>query len=580
MPRPAGNSAKAERDQLRDRMRGLGCSVPQIAVEMGRRFNLRPRLAWRHALGWAQWKVAQRYNTAHPGANLSDNRVSEYESWPHGGSPPSPRYLAGLAITYGHGCTPSQLVDADDLEHLGPADRCLLTASPTGYTPEAPPAAASAGSVTRSASGDRDRPLGVFGRPAVEVPTPAVGRSETGLVVPVDASGWATAMGLSLPGSLAVLLMTCLGASVSSGRDALATPGERDRAYDQLVQFLGTWADTVDRRDMLRVLGGASAAAVLSAAVDPDEQRRVASVLRTPSRVDAQTVEHIEVVLWRCRRQDHALGPHAVLDTVLAQRGLARALLPECPAALRPRLLSALSVASHQAGWLSFDLKRFDDAGYFYEDARKLAHEADDVGLGAFVLCQMSHLATWRGTPRTGIDHAVAAGQWADRTDDMRLRAYTADEAARAYAADGQRHACLTALDTAHTALTAAGDHTSSYVPLYSQATHIAKRGECHLSLREADRAVFYAQQSLETLDRSFARLVAMTIVDLSEAYVQCKEVDEAARLLGDAGDIAARNSSVRLTERLRQRRAELEPWKHTHAVRQLDDRLASYSLT
>jgi hypothetical protein len=130
MPRKAESSAKAERDRLRDRMRALGCSVPQIAAEMGRRFTLRPRVAWRLALDWSQWKLAQRYNTLHPGARLSDHRVSEYENWPHGGAPFSLRYLARLATTYGHGCTPAQLVDADDLEHLTPADRCLLTSSP------------------------------------------------------------------------------------------------------------------------------------------------------------------------------------------------------------------------------------------------------------------------------------------------------------------------------------------------------------------------------------------------------------------------------------------------------------------
>ncbi|MGH3797134.1 MAG: hypothetical protein ACRDSP_19860 [Pseudonocardiaceae bacterium] len=81
----------------------LGASVPQIAAEMTRRFALRPRVAWRHALGWPQWKLAQRYNTAHPGAKLSDNRISEYENWPHGGSPPSLRYLARLAATSCHG---------------------------------------------------------------------------------------------------------------------------------------------------------------------------------------------------------------------------------------------------------------------------------------------------------------------------------------------------------------------------------------------------------------------------------------------------------------------------------------------
>ena len=59
MSRRAAVSARAEREQVRDRMRAAGCAVPQIAAEMARRFNLRPRVAWRHALGWPQWKLAQ-----------------------------------------------------------------------------------------------------------------------------------------------------------------------------------------------------------------------------------------------------------------------------------------------------------------------------------------------------------------------------------------------------------------------------------------------------------------------------------------------------------------------------------------
>jgi hypothetical protein len=126
MSRRAAVSARAEREQVRDRMRAAGCSVPQIVGEMARRFNLRPRVAWRHALGWPQWKLAQEYNAAHAGARLSDNRVSEYETWPHGGVAPSVRYLTNLASTYGHGCTSAHLVDLEDLDHLDEADRRLI----------------------------------------------------------------------------------------------------------------------------------------------------------------------------------------------------------------------------------------------------------------------------------------------------------------------------------------------------------------------------------------------------------------------------------------------------------------------
>jgi hypothetical protein len=271
------------------------------------------------------------------------------------------------------------------------------------------------------------------------------------------------------------------------------TSRERDQAYHQLVQFLRSWAHTMNRRDVLRLLRWAATVASVFPATVGDEHERMASVLSRESQVDAQTIDHIEAILWRCRRQQRALGPQAVLITVLAQRDLTRALVPDCPVDLRPRMLSTLSEASRQAGWLSFDLKQFDHAGYYYEDARTLAHEAQNTGLGAFVLCMMSQLATWQGKPRIGIDHAVAAGQWADRTGDMRLRANTADVAARAYAADGQRDACLAALDTAHTALTAADDQTPSYSDL-DEAIHVSVRGECHLLVSSRECATGFNQ--------------------------------------------------------------------------------------
>jgi beta-lactamase superfamily II metal-dependent hydrolase len=112
----------------------------------------------------------------------------------------------------------------------------------------------------------------------------------------------------------------------------------------------------------------------------------------------------------------------------------------------------------------------------------------------------------------------------------------------------------------------------------YDEAIHISFRGECHLRFHEAAHAVSYAQQSLTTLDRSRNRDVAITIIDLGEAYAQCEEIDE-ARLLGDAGDIAVGHSSARLIERLEQARAGLQPWQHTAAVRALDERLAAYGV-
>lgn len=560
MPRNAENSAKAERDRLRDRMHALGCSVPQIAAEMARQFNLRPRLAWRHALGWPQWKLAQRHNTLHPGTNLTDARISDHETWPHGGTPPSLRYLARLATTYGHGCTPAHLVDADDLEHLNPDDRRLLTTTPAmipAEGPDSPPAK----------------------RRTTKTTTLSAGPTSRDLVIPTAPAGWAASLGLPKPGELAVLLMTCLGSPGPFDGDAQETPAERDRAYHQLVSFLTRWAHTMKRRLMLRTLGWAATAASIGYTLSPDEQARVGSVLSNQARIDAQIIEHLDAVLWHCKRQDDALGPRGVLDIVLAQRELVRSMLPQCPATLRPRLLSTLGNASRLAGWLSFDLNDFTSAAYYYDDARAQAHEAENIELGAVVLSGMSHLATWQGRSRIGIDHAVAARQWADQTSDMRLRAHCAAKAAKAYATDRQEDACLTALEDAEKALRGIGDQAPGFIYLYDEGLHISNCGECHLALRNGDRAADCAQQALTTLGRRSARIVALTTVDLGRAYVQANEIDEGARLLGDAGEIAARNSSIRLIEVLKQGRADLQPWAHTTAVRTLDDRLTAHGL-
>ncbi len=527
-------SHKQQRERLVRSLRAAGKSWVEVADALRQRYRFNARVALRYAHQWSQRQAAEEWNKRWPDELKAFKAFSYWEQWPGGtGHAPSFDNLSKLAELYE--CAVSDLlVDLPDFGHLDTRASTRTTAL-------------------------------------------LIHKPDTELVVPNDPAVWAT--GLPLPDHIVPLLLHYLESLAPSDRDVRTTPGDRDRAYHQLVQILRSWAHTMDRRDMLRILAWAATTASLVPALDGEGHQRIASVLGTGNRVDAQIIEHIEAVLWRCTRQDDTLGPQAVLNIVLAQRDLARALVPECPAVLRPRMLSALSEASRQAGWLSFDLNQFDHAGYYYEDARALAHEAQNIELGTFVLCQMSHLATWQGKPHIGIDHAVAAGQWAHRAGDMRLRAYTADVAARAYATDGQRDTCLTALDTAHTALTAADDQGPSYLQFYNEAQQVSIRGFCHLELHEGHPAAEYYGQSLRNLDQSYVRNVAFANVHLGMAYIQCKEIDEAARLLGDAGELAARNSSVRLIERLKQGRAELQPWNHTNAVHQLDERLISYSL-
>jgi hypothetical protein len=356
----------------------------------------------------------------------------------------------------------------------------------------------------------------------------------------------------------------------------LSSAHDRERTYDRLVEILTRWAGDMDRRELLRLLGWAatSVAAVPAAGpyLDPDQAQRVITGLVTPSRIDATALDHLEAVLWHARRADDLLGPHAALHTVVAQRNVIRWILSDCPSALRDGALSLLSVATRVAGWLSFDLGDHKGAWFYYEHARSAAHEARDSALGAQVLCNMSHLATWQGAPRTGIDHAVAAQSWANQADDLLLKAYAHQVAARAYAADGQTTA-LRELERAEALIGAASPSPESAVHFNNRAQLTSDRAACLLHLGDAARSARANVQALEQYDSSFVRNRAFAFLELSVARLRAGEVTEAASDMHKAVDLSARNRSPRLVTQLRQGLAEFAPWQDSPEVRDLRDK-------
>jgi hypothetical protein len=72
---------------------------------------------------------------------------------------------------------------------------------------------------------------------------------------------------------------------------------------------------------------------------------------------------------------------------------------------------------------------------------------------------------------------------------------------------------------------------------------------------------------------------MAFCTLHLGVARLHCGEVEEAARVIGDGVVLASQSPSVRLTREVRAARAQLEPWKDTRAVRELDERLVGVGL-
>ncbi|MGI9002074.1 MAG: helix-turn-helix transcriptional regulator [Pseudonocardia sp.] len=540
---------QAEVAQLCVELRQQGRTYREIAERVGRELRVNARVAFRMAHGWTQGQVAERWNTQWPDADApkTSKQISYWETWPApSGRRPSVETLNKLALLYQ--CDARDLHDGEDYSHLDPATS----------TSDGPPEQSDEPSPNADA---------MVGPPEAETST-----------IP-------TTVARPDPAATGGHLLVPEPSVIASGGRAGVVGGILGLSANQrdiLIDLIATWVPHMDRRIVLQALGWGTAttavAPMLAGSLNPDEQARLAAALQKPRRVDATVIGHLEQVLTHCHRQDDTVGPQAVLDIVLAQRELAASMLAECPAELRPRLLSLYADQSRLAGWLYYNLNDFASAAFYYEQARSTAHEARNTALAARVLCQMSQLGIWQGRPRVGLDHAVAAQNWARRTDDQMLRAVIAATTARAYAREGQEKACLTQLDTAHTIITTnTGQPTC--LPLYTEGLHMSIHGECLLQLHRPTDAIQVTEASLATLDPRYVRVTALTVVDLGRARLACREVDHAAAALEQAADLAVQNHSPRLTGEITAARARMQPWQNSPAVIQLDQRLQAYQL-
>lgn len=124
--------SKRERAEVRRHVLFDGGNVDDVAAALRRRWDLRPRRAYRHACGWTQDEVAVRFTevaarlTGLRSAPVAGGRISEYERWPNQGRQPTPYVLIVLAEVYG--TDPDSLVDRSDTEAMPEQDEIVLDA--------------------------------------------------------------------------------------------------------------------------------------------------------------------------------------------------------------------------------------------------------------------------------------------------------------------------------------------------------------------------------------------------------------------------------------------------------------------
>ncbi len=376
---------------------------------------------------------------------------------------------------------------------------------------------------------------------------------------------------------------------VQSVLAGLPWPPHQHTSFDvaELAQAVTMWGKRLrpdlDRRSLLFSLSSAfalAAAAPVFEKITSDKQR-LAGILEDPQRLDAESLDRVEAIIADCRRHGDVLGPAVTLQCVMAEREVLAAILRGGPpSALARRAQSAYAELSQLAGWLLFNLGDFRGAAHYYDEARTVAHAAQDTDLVTYVLCTMSHMATWTGQPRVGIDHAVAAQTWARRAGNPLALAYAADVAARAYAADNALTGdCDTALALEQEAIQAetAGPHVPDRWYFYDESFRLGTEAETSLLLGRPAAALDAAGRSLALIAPANLHNRVMTQALQAEAVIRQGDGPGACTLIAVIARTTVGNASRRIDDRITSLRRALGPWGRSAAVRDLNEQLRLY---
>jgi len=337
--------------------------------------------------------------------------------------------------------------------------------------------------------------------------------------------------------------------------------------HSMLDAELRVWID-MNRRELMRLLGavGSLPASALLLGLGGDGLERVAHAART--KVDTKAVTRIEGAVDTAFWQYEEFGPGVAIHTMRAQSSIVDALLPDCPSNLEGRLLTLRGALSRGLGQIAQDADNTLLAAHYYEQARQAAHHAHDMDLAILVLCTMSSHSRTQGHPRIGVDHAVAAQNWAKQSSDNYLAAYAADMAAEAFADLGSETECRAALDRSR-AFTESTGGTDTLAYFYGAG------------LNAGDLAVAAAGQALDLIEPEFVLIRGFAMINLGNARCETGEIDGAAGMIGQSADLASRYDSPPLAAEIRSARARINrAAPGSRALRKLDDKLAAYALT
>ncbi|WP_329424574.1 hypothetical protein OG339_29650 [Streptosporangium sp. NBC_01495] len=503
-------------------LRACSLTFDQIAGVFALDHEVSPLRLYRYAHGRTAGEVVAAYNDLDPAgtATLRAPRFYDYEAWPQAGRRPSAGAVAIFARVYQTAAR--RLLTDEVYASYGVRDRDLLDQADHRHLDANHSRQVSAPAVPGT-KGTKALP------PLVPVPAPA-------------------------------------------------------RCAD-LLRAVGAEEADVKRRELLfelaLLLGGTPALGLLRH-LTPPERERLAAAARHQGPIDAATIDVLDNLTTRLWRMDETMGPRQIIPVADAKRALVQDLLKQ--GSLRPasrdRLLHVYWSLSHLAGWAHYDLMDYQGATQRYEEGLAVAHELRAPALLAHLHSLSANMALYQGKPTVAMDHSFAAEGWAKNSGNRLQQAAISLMMARVSAGVRRDEGGLRFLDRAIDLACEKRNESDLRHLFWISPERIARHAVfCLVELKQPERAIPLAQQTLVKADPGWNRERGILYLEYATALIQKREIPEASAMIGAAAQISVRHSSVRLLHSIRQARVRLAPWEDNKHVQDLDERLRSLAI-
>jgi tetratricopeptide (TPR) repeat protein len=269
--------------------------------------------------------------------------------------------------------------------------------------------------------------------------------------------------------------------------------------------------------------------------------------------VDTPLLDDLDALTDVYRRMDRRLGAASLFEDL--NRHLQRVTAFRHAAmtdANRQRLASIVGDVATLMGWQSLDTGRTARAWKYFRRAADAAKEAENPALQAFAIAEAAYIPLLGGNHRAALPLLLEARGLAEPVGSPALRAWLCGTEAEAHAVAGNADACLRALDCAEAMLDETlPDETPRWVAHFDRSHLVRWQGQCLVQLARPAAAQPVLQEAVRSVDLSFVRARASTLVDLAASFLQQGEIEEACRVATQALTLARNTQSARCEQRI-----------------------------